>query len=257
MRRLLVVLPCFNEANSLPELLNELAIVSQRLRHQWEVSVLVVNDGSSDATPQLAADYSGDLEVRLVSHACNRGLGAALHTGIKQFLAETDARAWEALAVMDADGTHPPQLLDQLLAKLSGDGPLTGDVVIASRYTPGGEEFGLPLIRRIYSRLASWVLGAVARVHGVRDYTCGYRVYRRQALERASERYGDRLLTETSFVCMAELLIKLARSGTRFAESPLQLHYELKGGPSKMNVPVTIWRYTVLVWNVLVSPQYK
>lgn len=258
MRRLLVVLPCYNEENSLPELLDQLAILRHRIRRTWQLSVLVVNDGSVDTTPLVASAYSGEMDVRLIDHLRNRGLGAALKTSIDLFLAMEDNDAPEVMAVLDADGTHPPLLLDAMLAELDrSDGETQCEVVIASRYAPGGEEHGLPLIRRIYSRLASLVLGAVARVRGVRDYTCGYRVYRREALERAKAKFSGETVKETCFVCMAELLVKLARCGARFGEVPLKLHYELKGGPSKMNVPVTIWRYVVLVWNVLFSRQYR
>lgn len=259
MARLLLLLPCYNEQAALPRLLERAAAAGEKLHPDWELSVLVVDDGSSDDTARLARQGPPGLRVEVASHGTNRGLGAALRTGIERFLgAQSPGEAADALAVMDADGTHPPQLLDAMLQRLAGEaGGAACDVVIASRYAPGGREFGLPRLRRIYSRLASLLLGMVARVRGVRDYTCGYRVYRRTALEQARARFGTRLVTETSFVCMAELLIKLARTGARCSEVPLELHYELKGGPSKMNVPLTVWRYLVLAWRVLFRVQYK
>jgi len=193
--------------------------------------------------------------VTVCTHPKNRGLGAALATGIAWYLdqpAATDNR--DVLAVMDADGTHPPELIPAMLRSLTDE---SDAVVIASRYAPDGAEYGLSPLRRLYSRLASLALRAVARLPGVRDYTCGYRLYRRAALEQARRRFGTRLITETSFVCMAELLIKLARTGVRISEVPLELHYELKGGPSKMNVPATIWRYVVLAWRMLFGVQYN
>jgi dolichol-phosphate mannosyltransferase len=259
MPSLLVLLPCYNEERALTALLGRLAAMREKLQPDWNLSVLVVDDGSSDGTAACASAGSGELVVQLVRHGANRGLGAALRTGIEHFLEWTgDNDPQAVLAVMDADGTHPPELLSSMLARLDGKGGLGDcDVVIASRYAPGGEEHGLPLLRWLYSRLASLALRLVARIPGVRDYTCGYRLYRAGVLRSARELWGAELVTETSFVCMAELLVKLGRGGARIDEVPLSLHYELKGGPSKMNVAATIRRYVVLAWHIVFSRSWR
>jgi dolichol-phosphate mannosyltransferase len=255
MPGLLVLLPCYNEEAALPGLLNRLSAVHLAVQPEWRLSVLVIDDGSTDKTAEIAQRQNGALPVTLVRHEQNRGLGAALRTGIERFLAHADETDKpQALVVLDADGTHPPELLPQMLTAMEVSEQC--DVVIASRYAAGGEEHGLPPLRRLYSRLTSIVFSILARVRGARDYSCGYRLYRREALERARQRYKDRLITERSFVCMAELLIKLGRTGAHVREVPLKLHYELKGGPSKMNVPATIWRYVVLAWRVLLDPHW-
>jgi len=258
---LTVLLPCLNEEQALPPLLMRFRDVQEHLPALWRLSVLVVDDGSTDRTAQLAREHHPPPGTTLIQHETNRGLGEALRTGIAWFLAQPPADSERVLAVMDADGTHPPELLGAMLGALYGATDEAGaplcDVVIASRYAPGGEEHGLPRLRLAYSRIASFVLRLLARLPGVRDYTCGYRLYRRDALARARERFGDALITERSFVCMAELLIKLGRSRARIAEVPLSLHYELKGGPSKMNVPRTILRYVALSWRLLFDPRLR
>jgi len=255
MARLVLLLPCYNEQTALPPLLDRVGTVAVELAPDWRLSVLVVDDGSTDETAAVAKAAGAGLAVTVCTHPANQGLGAALATGIAWYLDQPSvAGAQDMLAVMDADGTHPPELLPEMLRALTDE---SRAVVIASRYAAGGAEFGLSPLRRLDSRLASLVLRTVARLPGVRDYTCGYRLYRRRALEQARERFGARLITETSFVCMAELLIKLARTGARCVEVPLELHYELKGGPSKMNVAATIWRYVVLAWRVLFGIQYN
>jgi dolichol-phosphate mannosyltransferase len=255
MARLVLLLPCYNEQTALPPLLDRVAAVAAELAPDWRLSVLVVDDGSTDETADAATVAGTNLALTVCTHPANRGLGAALATGITWYLEQPPVEeAQDVLAVMDADGTHPPELLPEMLRALTDE---SRAVVIASRYAAGGAEFGLSPLRRLYSRLASLVLRAIARLPGVRDYTCGYRLYRRRTLAQARERFGARLITETSFVCMAELLIKLARTGARCAEVPLQLHYELKGGPSKMNVAATIWRYVALAWRVLFRMQYN
>jgi dolichol-phosphate mannosyltransferase len=250
MPRLLLLLPCFNEAGSLPELLTELAAVRTALPSLLQREVLVVADGSSDGTTEVAVSVQG-MGVQLLRHEQNLGLGAALRSGIEWFAQHCGPR--DLLATMDADLTHPPALLPQMLAVLDAG----AELVIASRYAPGGREYGLSLLRRCYSRGASLLLGLAARIPGVRDYTCGYRLYTHAAIMRGRSLYGSALISETSFVCMAELLCKLAACGTVCREVPLELHYERKRGPSKMNVPVTIRRYVSLVGRLLFTREFR
>lgn len=255
MPTLTTLLPCLNEEQALPGLLTRLDALNQNMPAGWTLSALVVDDGSTDQTAQIAQSWHGGIEIALLRHAKNLGLGAALSAGIAWFLSQP-GDAEDVLAVMDADGTHPPELLFEMLRSLCAPGHEL-DLVIASRYAPGGEEHGLPALRKLYSRAASVTLGALARVRGARDYTCGYRLYRKAILLKARERYGEELVTERSFVCMAELLIKLARCGARVGEVPLKLHYELKGGVSKMRVAATIRRYVLLGWRLLFDPRYR
>jgi len=254
---LTVLLPCYNEEQALPSLLAALRDTAAALAPERTLNVLVVDDGSADNTAEIARRTVPGLDTVVVQHETNLGLGAALATGVRWFLTHHDEDA-DVLAVMDADGTHPPALLGQMLARLAGEtGTAPCDVVIASRYAPGGEEHGLSTRRRFYSRTASRVLALLAPIRGARDYTCGYRLYRRETLAAAAEHYRKGLVTERSFVCMAELLIKLGRRGARVDEVPLKLHYELKEGASKLNVPATIWRYGVLVAKLLFTRHFR
>src|SRR5437867_4638916 len=154
------MLPCLNEAIALPQLLARLADVRSALLPGTMIEALVIDDGSTDATAEVAqhmdSGSDGGLWVHLVQHGQNRGLGAALLTGIKWFAPRSSAG--DCLAVMDADGTHPPSLLPQLLAQRDRG----AEVIIASRYARGGSESGLPPMRRIYSRGASLLLAIAA-----------------------------------------------------------------------------------------------
>lgn len=234
------MLPCFNEAVALPGLLTQLSELKRELLPNQELSVIVVDDGSSDRTAAIADDWDDGLFVNVVRHEHNKGLGAAVSTGLRAFLIETEDEVNALLAVMDADGTHPPGLLTLMLGKLSSE---QLDVIIASRFAEGGGEHGLTAARKLYSRLAGLAMRVLAPIENVKDYSCGYRLYRRAAIERAMLKFGDPLVTERGFVCMVELLVKLARSGSRMGEVGLDLHYELKQGASKMNVAATIRRY--------------
>jgi dolichol-phosphate mannosyltransferase len=246
VRELAVMLPCYNEEAALPELLARLNSMSMELGDGWSMRTIVVDDGSTDRS-RVIAQAAG---VGLIPLLINQGLGAAVQYCIS---GANEARV-ELFAIMDADGTHPPELLQRMLAKLEAE---QLDVVIASRFAPGGGEHGLPPLRKLYTSLASMAMRTLAPVQGVQDYSCGYRLYRMSAVLRAADKFGGQLVTEQGFVCMVELLIKLARSGARIGEVGLDLHYELKQGPSKMNVGSTIQRYARFALRARFDPKLR
>ena len=113
-------------------------------------------------------------------------------------------------------------------------------VCLASRYQPGARVQGLQASRKLFSDGARLYYTLVLHVPGVKDYTCGYRVYTRPALQAGVARYGQALVEKKSFACMMELLYKLYRCGCTFAEVPFTLYYDSKEGESKMNLGKTI-----------------
>jgi dolichol-phosphate mannosyltransferase len=231
-QRLYVVLPAYNEEQALPPLLHSI----QAALGPAEISygVIVVDDGSRDGTADVARRAAERLPVELVPHAKNQGLAAAIRTGITAALARCGSN--DVIVTMDCDDTHPPRLIPEMLAKL-GEGL---DVVIASRFQPGAAVIGVPRSRQLYSIAARWLFQSMFPIAGVRDYTCGYRAYRAAALRQASERYGDGLISETGFSCMADLLLKLRSLPLAMGEVPLELRYDRRGAGSKMRVLRTI-----------------
>ena len=235
-----VLLPAYNEEKSLPQLLDRIAAFGRANRAE-PYQVIVVNDGSRDATPAIASDYATHMPVHLINHDGNKGLGTAMKTGLAAAARITGAG--DAVVTMDADNTHDPALIAAMRSELNKG----YDLVIASRYQAGGKEIGLSLPRHIFSKGASTLLHLFFPIQGARDYTCGYRIYSGSLIQKAVGTYGDRLVEEQGFTCMAEILIKMARLGARVSEVPLVLRYDLKEGASKMNVQRTIRRYFVLI----------
>ena len=238
---LVVLLPAYNEAGSIPPLLPKIA--SALGRYEGESMVLLVDDGSSDGTADIALEAGATLGVRVdvERHPRNLGLGRALKTGFR--LATELAGQDGYVIAMDTDDTHDPALIPLMIERIEGG----CDVVIASRYAPGGREVGLSGVRRFLSRGASLLLTIFSPVRGARDYTCGYRAYRGSILVEAHQVWGDEFIAEEGFVASAEILLKLGRLGARVGEVPLVLRYDLKGGASKMRVGRTIGRYLRLV----------
>jgi dolichol-phosphate mannosyltransferase len=228
-----VMLPAYDEEKDLPRLLDRIAEALGAL-DDWRV--LVVDDGSTDATARIALDAAARMPVTLIRHPRNLGLGAAIRTGLR---AACDRDG--VVVTLDADNSQDPLLIPRMVATIDAG----YDVVVASRFLPGSAEVGVPPHRRLLSHVSSGAIRVLVRYPGVRDYTCGFRAYRAATLRRLVNAYGDGFLRENGFACMLELLLNLRRIDARVAEVPLVLRYDLKAGPSKMRVLRTMVRYAV------------
>lgn len=227
-----VVLPAYNEAQSLPPLLRSIQSALEPAGVDYRV--IVVDDGSQDDTAEIAAEAAADGPVELIIHAKNQGLAAAIRTGLEAAVDRSGPD--DVIVTMDCDNTHPPRLIPEMLSEINNG----RDVVIASRFQHGAKVVGVPASRMAYSIGAKWLFQVLFPIRGVRDYTCGYRAYRADAIRQAVAAYGHNLITETGFSCMADLLLKLRRLPLQMSEVPLELRYDRRRGGSKMRVIRTI-----------------
>lgn len=232
--RVFLTLPAYNEEASLPELLANYEREIYPLGNTGKI--VIVDDGSSDGTMNVIQDWSSRLPIEVVRHRENCGLGETIRDGL-QHAAEL-ARPDDVVVTMDADNTHPVGIIPEMLRRIA-DG---FDVVIASRYRPGAKVVGLSPFRHLMSFGVRVLFQAAFPIPGVRDYSCGFRAYRAGALKQAWAHYGGRLVTEGSFACMAEILLKLRRMGLRMDEVPMVLRYDQKRGESKIRILQTVFR---------------
>ncbi len=226
-----LLLPAYEEALNLPALLADVARVRADPALASGLRVVVVDDGSRDGTAEAARAVPG-LDLEVLVHARNQGLGAAMRTGLAHILQR--AAPADLVFTMDADHTHPPELMPRMAAAAAA-----APLVIASRFVPGARVHGLDVVRRAVSRAASWLLRFL--FPGARDYTCGYRCYRADLLAWGAQRYGKDFLNQRGFSVMVDLLLKLRRRARRVAEVPLELRYDRKRGASKMKLVRTAW----------------
>ncbi|MEH2083284.1 MAG: glycosyltransferase family 2 protein [Nostoc sp.] len=247
---LFVLLPAYNEQESIRPLFKKF----QRLQQIFniEIELILVDDGSSDQTAQTALEESQSLGIllKLVQHPKNAGLGQAIKTGFTTFL--EISKEGDFLAAMDCDNTQPPELLIKMY-----DSMIAGsyDIAIASRYRKGSKVIGLSKFREMMSYGASWLFRIAARVPGVKDYTCGYRLYNRTFLSKLDMYYGDNLFTESGFACMIDLLLKAKALKPKIIEIPMVLRYDQKPTASKMKILKTITRTLKLLFKNLASTQ--
>jgi dolichol-phosphate mannosyltransferase len=240
--RVFIGLPAYNEEIALPRLLARIEpLTKSSVPGAPAITVVLYNDGSSDATVAIAREWQQRLPLVLIDGVVNKGLGAGLRALVGYVV--TNAGDDDVLVVMDCDDTHDPAQIADMLTRLAGG----ADVVIGSRYVRGAMVRGVPALRRVTALGALALFKLIHPVRGVWDYTCGYRAYRVGVLKAAAARYGSRLIAERGFACMVELLLKLNALHVRFAEIPLQLRYDQKPTETKMGVGSNMRRLLLLL----------
>jgi len=214
-RRCLVVLPTFNERDNLER------IVADALAY-LETDVLVVDDGSPDGTGAIADRLAAaDPRVRVLHRAGKQGLGTAYIAGFRDAI----ALGYELVFEMDADFSHPPWDLPRLAAA----GAAGADLVIGSRYVPGGSTVGWDLRRRLLSRGANLYARVVLGTK-IRDMTAGFRCYAVDLLRRLDL---DAVAAQ-GYAFQIEMAFRVQRAGGRIVELPIHFT-DRRVGQSKMD----------------------
>jgi dolichol-phosphate mannosyltransferase len=231
-----IVLPTYNESSALADLLRDIHRTLEGAGLSYEV--VVVDDGSSDGSGNIAAQAGIESPVRVVRHERNRGYGQALRSGFEACTGPS------IVVTMDADGTHDPNLIPSLANAVANG----CDVAIASRFQPGGEEVGVPWNRRLLSHGARWVFGTLFPEENVRDYTSGYRAYRAEVIRAILEdgESGGGFPQQSGFTAGLELMLRARENGARFGEVPLVLRYDRKRSESKLKIWRTLRQYAAL-----------
>ena len=233
MRKIYIVLPAYNEEESIGKLLDRIKATMDEV-DIVNFEVLVVNDGSVDKTLEIVEQKAATMPIHIVNHEINQGLGATIRDGLHT--ASAKANKEDIIITMDADDTHTPGLIPRMINKIREG----CDVVVASRYQIGSQVVGLSRFRRFLSFAASWLFRILLPIPGIKDFTCGYRAYRAEAIQKAIVQYGDQFVDQEGFQCMVDILLKLRRMDIIFGEVPFILRYDFKEGESKMDVKKTV-----------------
>jgi dolichol-phosphate mannosyltransferase len=238
--KILIGLPAYNEELNIGKLLEKI----QRLQASYSnpVRVVVVNDGSTDGTENILKSYAGSNDfITYINHATNKGLGKAVETILTYAVSRLEDG--DALVIFDADNTHNPSIIPQMVDKLEKN---QLDIAIASRFAEEGREIGVSGLRKLFSRGAMVFCALAFHLRKIKDYSCGYRIYRAEFLKKYMAVYGGEAVSSRGFECMVEILAKAGKIGARIGEYPLVLEYNLKEGASKMRAVRTILGYVRL-----------
>lgn len=233
-----IILPMFNEEKSI-EILRKMFGEKFQLPFGCKHRIIIVNDGSTDRTPELAAKWEKeDRLVTVLTHKHNLGLGQAILTGFQKAIQE----GAEGIVTMDADASHPAQIIPQMVQEINSG----ADIVIASRFTAGSTQKGVPWHRRLYTAGARVLLASFFPLEGVKDYTVGFRAYRAALIREALKKSCGALVTTHSFAASAEILLKVSTIARNIKEVPLTLRYDQKESLSKMKAAAAIKDYLKL-----------
>jgi dolichol-phosphate mannosyltransferase len=230
----LVIIPTYNERANIP------VLIAGLMQHAG-VRVLVVDDNSPDGTGAVAEELGRQHEgrVSVLHRTANRGFGRSYIDGMKQAITEPV----DLICQMDADLSHDPAQLPALIAAAAH-----ADMVIGSRYIPGGRIVNWPMKRHVLSRFANAYIRAVTRV-SAHDCTSGYRCWKRSALAKLPL---DRLFSD-GYSFLVEMLFVAHRRGCRIAEVPITF-VERREGESKVSRAVLL-ESAITPWRLISNPE--
>lgn len=218
LSRVAVLVPTYNERASLPHLVRHVRATVP------EVDVLVLDDNSPDGTGELADDLAAaDRQIHVLHRHRKEGLGRAYLAGFQWAM----DRHYDAVVEMDADGSHRPEHLPQLLAAAED-----ADLVIGSRWVRGGEVVNWPFHRKALSVGANQYTRMMLGMP-VRDATAGFRIYRVSALRLI----GLDDIQSHGYCFQVDLTWKAVKAGLRVVEVPI-VFVERRAGDSKMSTDV-------------------
>ncbi|HEX6247570.1 MAG TPA: polyprenol monophosphomannose synthase [Nocardioidaceae bacterium] len=218
--RVVMVVPTYNEAENI-------AWIVSRVRSALpEADVLVVDDGSPDGTGRIADELAAeDPQVSVVHRSAKEGLGAAYLHGFRVAL----ERGYDVIGEMDADGSHQPEQLPRLLAVLED-----ADLVLGSRWVPGGSVVNWPWTRKALSRGGNLYTRLLLGIP-VQDATGGFRLFRRTTLEKIDLPS----VRSVGYCFQADLAWRTIEAGLRVREVPIDFIERIRG-ESKMSPDVAV-----------------
>lgn len=229
MAEILIVVPTYNECENIGRLTGML------LDLPLDAGVIIVDDGSPDGTGELADRLAAQRPGRVIAihRAGKLGLGTAYLAGF----AEALARGADLVMTMDADFSHHPRYIPAMVDKLRAG----HDLVIGSRYAPGGSNPDFPLWRRVLSQGANTFARAILGLHA-RDATAGFRCYRREVLETLAL---DTIFSD-GYSFLIEMLFLVQRAGFRVGEVPIVFEDRQMGESKISRREIAKALYTVL-----------
>lgn len=227
--RTLIAIPALNESESLGRVLDQLQ------KYHSLVDVVVIDDGSSDNTAEIAREMG----VSVIQHPINLGVGAALGSAFKY----AKRKGYSSVIQLDADGQHRPEFLESLLSQSS-----KSDIVIGSRFADGGS-FQTTRIRRSVMRIIAWSVSKYTKSK-LTDVTSGFRFSGPRAVELFSQHYPIEYLGDT-----VESLILAAKKGLVIIETPVLMNERAGGLPSQSVYKASM--YTGRIFLILLLAMFR
>lgn len=236
-RGVIFAIPCYNEGENVQPLLAQFDEVYSLHKDSFDLKVVIIDDASTDDTFQKANSYEASFDLEVIQHETNRGLTGGINTSFRIFKEEVDKNSnIVGCGLLDGDNSHSPHHIPNMIEKL-----MAGcDVVISSRFQPGARVVGVSYFRQLLSLGLAMIFKTFRNIPGVRDYSCGYRLYSPSIVRKLKHKLPDDVVYEKSFASMVEVLVRCHILGAVCSELPMVLRYDKKLGESKMPFKKTI-----------------
>ena len=222
--RTVVLIPTFNESNSILALIQEL--------NQLNVDIIVIDDDSPDGTADLINNSHFD-RVSVINNGSKNGIGPAYLSGINQVI----SRGYEKIVTMDADGSHLVSDVEKLILKSSHF-----DVVMGTRWMPGGEVFNWSINRQFLSKFGTWYARKCLALP-FKDLTSGLRIYDVEFLKKIDLE----AIRSNGYCFQIEMIKALYSQGATISEVPIHF-IERRAGESKMSGSIVIEAFLRVSW---------
>ena len=230
--KLSIVVPCYNEEESLPYFIRSIQPVIHSLKQTYEIELIFIDDGSTDGTSELLEIYRRDFDyIRVIIHDVNKNIGSALRTAFSNFTGDI-------IITTDSDGTYPPEKIMDMV-RFWDD---STDMIIASPYHPQGGVEGIPKYRLFLSRTISLIYCSLLHKQ-VYTFTALFRMCTREVVEHVN-------IESDGFLGVTEWTIDALHKGYRVREFPTIL-YVRKYGQSKIKLLSTIKSHCFLILKLL------
>ena len=220
MKTVLILIPTYNEARNIVDLLSRLNAVRISLAKEFTIDLLIIDDNSPDKTAQIAQSLDV-VGLTILMRDNKTGLGPAYLAGFKQGL----TGEYDYFVEMDADLSHQPEQLSDLLHAAD---EMT--LVIGTRWIPGGSVVNWPIGRKLISKLGTWYASFILKLP-YQDLTSGYRVLPRELLEKLN--FNE--IQTKGYGFQIEIALKAVDSGFQIKQVPITF-IERENGQSKMSL---------------------
>ena len=229
--KLSIIVPCYDEEETMPHLSEVLENILKELRKKYEIELIFVDDGSTDNTLKLLKKFFSKYKfAKIAQHKTNRGIGAAFRTGIKN-------STGDIIFQFDADCTYPAKDILNIISYLRDY-----DIVTASPYHPNGKVEGVQKYRLLLSKSASSIYKILSG-SDIHTYTSSFRAYKADAIKNIK-------FKSDGFVCFAEVMILALMKNYKVKEYPSVLS-KRKFGQSKMKTLKVIFEHMGLMGRIL------
>jgi len=221
----LVIIPCYNEAKNIRELIETLLIIDK------SIDILIIDDGSPDRTDDVVKSrFAFHARVNIMCRLRKMVRGSAILDGFTWAL---EKGKYEKIVEMDADFSHDPKELPKLL-----EASKIADVVIGSRYLPNSRIIGCSTIRRLFSRFSNFYARILLKIP-IHDYTSGYRVYSISAVKSLERK----AISSRGYIVLSAIAYQLFKKGFLFIEVPI-IFINRRRGKSNLKVVELIDAFT-------------